>query len=170
VRWNRGLLTPSIGRRGSSSGLGLDSVVRVARFVRFVALATLPLLAGCEMTPAPAAKTPAAAIVWRSLGTWSGRGDRQTESFTVETGALRLRWETKDDNPPGAGRFRVSLYSAISGRPLQTIVDREGVGADTAYLEDEPRVSYLVIESAQVEWTAVLEEAVPTVGGGPSPP
>ena len=28
-----------------------------------------------------------------TLGTWSGRGDRQTDSFDVATGALRLRWE-----------------------------------------------------------------------------
>jgi hypothetical protein len=40
-------------------------------------------------------------------------------------------------------------------------VEHKGTGAGTAYVEDEPRVSYLVIEStAAVEWTAVLDEAV----------
>ena len=37
-------------------------------------------------------------------------------------------------------------------------------GSDAVYLEDEPRLSYLVIESQHVEWTATLEEAVPVVG------
>jgi uncharacterized protein (TIGR02246 family) len=122
--------------------------------------------AGCETrgrTP-PSARASGVSTVWRSIGTWSGRGNRQTESFTVETGALRLRWETRNERAPGAGTFRVSLHSAISGRPLQTIVERAGPGADTAYLEDDPRVSYLVIESNDIDWIATLEEAVPTSG------
>ena len=94
------------------------------------------------------------------MGTWSGRGNSQTASFTVETGALRLRWEVRNESAPGAGRFRVSLHSAISGRPLQVIVDHTGVGSDVSYLEDEPRVSYLVIESENVDWSTTLEEAV----------
>jgi hypothetical protein len=115
-------------------------------------------------------KAAADTIVWRSVGTWSGRGNRQTESFDVTTGALRLRWETRGAatpgtvSSPGDGRFRVSLYSSISGRPLQVVVDRSGPGADTAYVEDDPRVSYLVIESDQLEWTATLEEAVGSTG------
>lgn len=107
-------------------------------------------------------------IVWRTIGSWSGRGNTQTGSFTVDTGALRLTWSTKNETAPGAGRFRVALHSAISGRPLQTIVDRAGVAVDIAYFEDDPRVSYLVIESANVDWTATLEEGV-TVDGGGSP-
>lgn len=84
----------------------------------------------------------------------------QTGSFDVTTGALRLRWETRGERAPGDGAFRVSLHSAISGRTLQTVVDTTGIGADTAYLEDEPRVSYLVVESHNLEWTATLEELV----------
>jgi hypothetical protein len=95
----------------------------------------------CETPPARAEQTaPAVVTTWRPLGNWSGRGDRQSESFDVITGALRLRWETRAGSEPGPGRFRVTLYSAISGRPLQVIVDRQGPGADTAFVEDEPRV------------------------------
>lgn len=79
----------------------------------------------------------------------------------METGALRLQWETRTERPPGAGTFRVSLHSAISGRPLQVVVDRLGVGRDTADIEDEPRVCYLVVQSAGVDWTLRLEEAIP---------
>jgi len=143
--------------------------------VRFaiVGLSLLALVSfgpGCDGAVArvePSTSAPADSTVWRALGTWSGRGDRQTESFDVVTGALRLRWQTRDGSPPAQGRFRVSLYSAISGRPLQVVVDRQGAGADTAYVEDEPRVSYLVIESDQLEWTATLDEAVGSTRGSP---
>ena len=75
------------------------------------------------------------------------------------TGALRLRWETRATSRAGGGHFRVWLHSAISGRPLQLVVDKAGAGAGTAYVADDPRVSYLVVESEQVDWTATLDEA-----------
>lgn len=39
----------------------------------------------------PAQKTETK-VAWRTVGSWSGRGNRQTESFTSESGALRVRW------------------------------------------------------------------------------
>ena len=121
---------------------------------------TLATCVACDARTASREPRPSSTTVWRSMGAWSGRGNSQTASFTVETGALRLRWETRNESAPGAGRFRVSLHSAISGRPLQVIVDRTGVGSDVSYLQDEPRVSYLVVESEHVDWMATLEEAV----------
>ncbi len=94
------------------------------------------------------------------MGTWAGDGDRQTESFDVATGTLKLVWETSNEGVPGAGTLRVELYSAISGRPLQTIVDTTGLGVDSIYVADEPRVSYLVIDAEGVDWRVRLEEAV----------
>lgn len=101
---------------------------------------------------------------WHELGTWEGSGDRQTESFDVASGTLKLAWETSNERSPGAGRLRVHLHSSISGRPLQTIVDTTGAVVDSAYVADEPRVSYLVIESDGIDWRLRLEEAVR--GGG----
>lgn len=125
-----------------------------------VLVGVVVVCAACQpRTPAPD-RTETARVAWRVIGTWSGRGNSQTESFTVETGALRLRWETRNESTPGAGRLRVSLHSAISGRPLQTVIEHTGVGSDTAFLQDDPRVSYLVIDSRDVDWTATLEEAV----------
>ena len=95
--------------------------------------------------------------VWRPLGTWSGRGNRQSDSFDVATGALTLALGGR--GAPRRGRLRVSLHSAISGRPLQTVLDVRGGGGADVYFEDEPRVSYLVIESDQVDWRVTLEEA-----------
>jgi len=128
-----------------------------------LAVTVLAGVAGACRDAAPvnaAAKTTTEGTpVWRQLGTWSGAGDRQTDSFDVATGALQLRWEARETTP-GAGRLTVSLHSAISGRPLQTVLDVRGGGAAHVYVADEPRVSYLVVESAGVDWRLELLEQV----------
>ena len=137
---------------------------RGAAVVVLLAVA-LSISSGCEAPPARAAQAPPAradqaapgATTWRTLGTWTGTGSRQTESFDVTTGALRLRWETRA-SAAGAGSFRVWLHSAISGRPLQMLVEQVGAGTGTAHVADDPRVSYLVVEAEGVTWTAALDE------------
>ena len=116
---------------------------------------------GCRSEPpdhAPDASSPAA-VTWREIGRWSGRLSQQTESFEVSTAAMRLRWQTTNETSPGAGRLTVTLHSAASGRPIQTIVDARGAGSGTAEVADEPRWSYFVIEAEDVEWQATLEQA-----------
>jgi len=95
----------------------------------------------------------ASTLRWKELGAWSDRGDRQTESFDVTTGSLRLVWQSE-------GRLRVTLHSSISGRPLDTVVDVAGAAADTARFAAEPRVAYLLIEADQAGWSLTLEEGV----------
>lgn len=104
----------------------------------------------------------AAAIAWREIGTWSGGLSRQTESFEVSTAAMRLRWQTTRETTPGAGRLTVTLHSAVSGRPLQTIVDAHGVASATVNIADEPRWSYFAIEATNVEWQMTLEQGFAT--------
>jgi hypothetical protein len=58
------------------------------------------------------------------------------------------------------GRFKLTLHSAISGRPLETIADVDRAGADTVRVAAEPRVAYLLIESDQLGWSITLEEGV----------
>jgi hypothetical protein len=109
--------------------------------------------------PAAVAPPPAAAdIEWREVGSWSGRSGRQTESFEVSLTALRLRWKTTRETAPGAGRFTVTLHSAVSGRPIQTLVEARGVGADTVNVADEPRWSHFVVDAADVDWEMTLEQ------------
>lgn len=111
--------------------------------------------------PSHVAERPAAAeITWREIGTWSGRLSQQTESFEVSLAAMRLRWRTTSETAPGAGRLTVTLHSAASGRPIQTIVEARGVSAGAVDVADEPRWSYFVIEAANVEWQATLEQGV----------
>ena len=124
-----------------------------------VSLLALPVMAGgCAAPPARAEQADGTA--WRALGTWTGTGNRQTESFDVVTGALRLRWAATATGVGGVGHFRVWLYSAISGRPLQLVVDSPGAGSGVAHAADDPRVSYLMIDAEGVAWTATLDEAV----------
>jgi hypothetical protein len=133
------------------------SRVLAAGFV--VVLAVLP--AACRSEPRTAASPGSAPpFVWRPIGSWSGRLGQQTESFEVSTTPMRLRWQTTSETSPGAGRLTVTLHSAASGRPIQTIVEARGVGSATVDVADEPRWSYFVIEAANVQWQVTLEQGV----------
>lgn len=134
-------------------------------------LVALLLLIACESPQEEPAPPVAAATFWHALGSWSGSGDRQTESFDVTTGSMRLTWEALQEGPPSTNHFRVSLHSAISGRPLQTIIDTQEAGTGTVDLGATPRVAYLLVESEQIRWRVTLEEAVPrSPVGGSTPP
>ena len=98
-------------------------------------------------------------IAWHQVGSWSGRGNRQTESFTSDTGALRIRWETTHEAAPGQGTFHLRAHSAISGRVLQEVVDERGPGSGIGYVQQDPHVFYMVVESDQLDWAFTVEEA-----------
>jgi hypothetical protein len=61
-------------------------------------------------------------VGWRPLGSWTGRGSSQTESFQLESGEVRLRWQTTNEKSPGTGTFVVGVHSAVSGRLLDQAV------------------------------------------------
>jgi hypothetical protein len=107
---------------------------------------------------APRAQT--STVVWRKLGSWSGHGPMQTDPFISDTGSLRLQWETRNETGTGAGIFRVTVHSDVSGRPLLLAVDARGVGRDTAYVTEDPRSFFLSVESANLDWTLMAEEGV----------
>jgi hypothetical protein len=117
------------------------------------------LLAGACGAP-PTEDVPKEVVVWKNLGTWSGRGNAQTESFLGLTGALRMHWQTRNEAPKGTGTFRLILQSAISGRALQDTVDEKGLGEGTAYVAEDPRVFYISVESANLDWSFTVEEAL----------
>ncbi len=103
-------------------------------------------------------------VGWRQLGTWSGRGNAQTGSFTSDTGALRVRWEATtpqgDVAEVAAPTFRVAAHSAISGRLLQPVVDHAGAGRGVDYVQQDPHVFFMVVESSHLNWTVTVEEAI----------
>jgi hypothetical protein len=54
----------------------------------------------------------------------------------------------------------VTVNSAVSGRPLELVVDHRGNGHGIAYVNEDPRLFHLVIESGNVDWSVAIEEAV----------
>ncbi len=99
-------------------------------------------------------------IGWRFVESWSGRGDSQTDSFDIQSGAFRIKWETSRESAPGAGVFRVMVHSGVSSRPITLAVDHTGAGRDIAYVRDDPRPYFLVITSRNIDWSIRVEEAV----------
>jgi hypothetical protein len=125
-------------------------------------LAGVVLLTPSCADDAARARTPA--VVWRKLGSWSGRGSTQTDPFISNTGSLRLHWETRNEAAPGTGIFRVTVHSDVSGRPLVQAVDARGVGRDTTHVSEDPRSFFLAVESANLDWTLAAEEGVAATG------
>jgi hypothetical protein len=111
-------------------------------------------------------------VIWEHLGSWSGRGSSQTESFTGQTGAFRIKWDaragTKSQGkapigkPALPGTFKLTVHSSISGRPLQVAVDQQGPGADTAYVNEDPRIFFAVVDASNIEWSFSVDEAIGT--------
>ena len=114
--------------------------------------------AGCGRKSEPEPK--ALAVGWRFIESWTGQGDTQTDSFDVESGAFRIKWETSHETAPGTGTFQIEVHSGVSSRPIAMAVEHRGVGHDIAYVRDDPRPYYLVITSQNVDWSVRVEEAV----------
>jgi len=155
---------PQASRRVQLRPIALDGAMRIGLCL-LIALAAWMLI-GCRSESQTPVKP--GTVGWRPIGEWSGRENTQTESFNIESGQLRIKWETKNETSPGAGRFKVMVQSAVSGRPIALAVQHLGVGKDTAYVSDEPRLYFLLIESSGIDWTVKVEEAV--VAAGPSRP
>ena len=134
------------------------TVTSSSRALRFVLILAALLTASCGSQTKPEAKP--LTVGWRPVGTWSGHGNEQTDSFNIESGQFRVKWETRNEMPPGAGTFRVVAHSGVSGRPIAPVVEHSGVGRNTAYVSDEPRPYFLVIESANVDWSVTVQEGV----------
>ena len=130
---------------------------RIALSLLSLALLTL-FLPGCDRG-SPRASS-AVELRWKEVGSWRGHGDLQTEAFTSDTGGFRVRWETRGESPPGAGRMRVVFHSGDSGREIMEAVDTHGNGSGTAEVGDRPRWYFLTIESANLDWTVTVEEPV----------
>jgi hypothetical protein len=97
-------------------------------------------------------------MIWEHAGSWSGRGNFETNSFPASGGYLRFTWETSNETKPGEGRFKLFLGSSISGRLIQVVVDSKGASHDVAYVSEEARTFYLKVESANEDWKVTVDE------------
>ena len=84
----------------------------------------------------------------------------QTEAFISDSGSLRIVWETRNETAPGRGTFKITLHSGVSGRPLLEAVEHHGVGHDVAYVNEDPREFFLLVESSDLDWLVSVSEAV----------
>lgn len=123
-----------------------------------LALVVAALLVGaCTSQPKPARQ---AVVGWRPLGTWSGHGNMQTDSFNIEGSQWRVKWTTTNEKPAGTGTFRATVHSAVSGRPLGLAVEHTGPGHGVAVVNEDPRLFFLDIESSHIDWSVSVEEGV----------
>jgi hypothetical protein len=56
--------------------------------------------------------------------------------------------------------LRITAHSAISGRILQQVIDRQGPGSGVDYVSQDPHVFYMSVESAGLEWTIAVDEGI----------
>jgi hypothetical protein len=132
-----------------------------AKGMKIVVLAAAFLLASCR--PQPQAVRKPAELGWLPVISFSGRGSTQTDSFNIGSGQWRIKWQTSHEQAPGKGTFRVIVHSLVSGRFVSVSVDHEGEGSGVAYVTEDPRQFFLVIESSGVDWNVWVEEGV--IGG-----
>ena len=122
--------------------------------VSFLTAVAFLLPACTQPPPKPAEQT----VIWDHAGSWSGRGNLETNSFPASSGYLRFTWETSNETKPGEGRFKLILGSSISGRLIQVVVDSQGASRDVSYVSEEPRTFYLKVESANEDWKVTVDE------------
>jgi hypothetical protein len=145
----------------------MDALANLRTNLRTAVAATLLAATACQSHSTTQPVEPTAVTVgWRPLESFSGRGSTQTQSFDIGSGQWRIKWEAKNEMPPGAGTLQVTVHSAVSGRPLEVAVDHRGPGHGIAYVNEDPRLFHLVIDSSNVDWTVAIEEAV--VGAVPA--
>jgi hypothetical protein len=130
--------------------------VECARRHNYVCAALIALAAvGC--TQKPSEPQPLTAVT-RSVGSWEGRGTATVGDVNSDTGRLRISWETSNESAPGAGTFKLTLRSGVSGRTIAVVADHRGVGTGTVDTDEGPRTYDFLVESANVDWKFRVEE------------
>ena len=123
----------------------------------------LLLAPGCS--PTPTEPKPIVAVT-RTVGSWHGRGTRTVGDVPSETGRFRIHWQTSNESPAGAGTFKLTLRSAISGRTIGIVANTTGMSAGTADFDEGPRTYDFLVESANVDWTFRVEETLGEFANG----
>jgi hypothetical protein len=126
---------------------------------RLVLVGAAALVVACGSPPAE--RVPARAVVARPVGTWRGTGNQTIGDVMLASGRFRVRWKTEHERPAGAGTFRLTARSSVSGRPLQQVADHRGEGEGASDFDEEDRRTYdFTIESQNVEWSVTVEDLV----------
>ena len=74
---------------------------------------------------------------------------------------MRILWEAKASGPTSSsGTLRLTIHSAISGRPLLVALDQKGPGKGTAFVGEDPRVFFAEVVSKELDWSFTVQERV----------
>ena len=122
-----------------------------------LSLAAVMLTGACRTESKPANQVRQ--IGWLPIVKFSGNGSLQTDSFDITSGEWRIKWSAINEKPPGAGTLKITVHSEISGRPLMVALDQKGTGHGTAYINEDPRLYHLVVDSTGVDWNLAIEQA-----------
>jgi len=122
-----------------------------------IALAAV-LCAGCTTATEEGGRR--AVATWRSIQSWSGRGDAQLATFPTGGGPLRFHWQAVSHENASSGKFRIRLHSADSGRALADVADQQGGGDGRTDIIDDHQRFYLSVEAADFDWSIRVEEAI----------
>jgi hypothetical protein len=133
-------------------------------FVIFVVFVSFVLHFGCGSKPSQ--DTPRVSVT-REVGSWSGRGTSTVGDVNSDTGRLRITWQTTNEAPAGAGSFKLTLRSGVSGRTIAVVADHRGVGTGTVETDEGPRTYDFLVESANVDWKFTVEETTSERATGP---
>ena len=115
-----------------------------------LSLAAILLTGACRTGSKPA--NQARQVGWLPIVKFSGAGSSQTDSFDISSGEWRIKWSATNEKPPGAGTLKITVHSEISGRPLMVALDQKGAGHGIAYINEDPRLYHLVVDSTGVDW------------------
>ena len=119
---------------------------------------------------APPSQPKPIIAVTRTVGSWQGRGTTTVGDVPSETGRFTIFWQTANETAPGAGTFKLTLRSAISGRTIGIVADTKGMGSGTADFDEGPRTYDFLVESANVDWSFRVEETSGEFAARPGPP
>jgi hypothetical protein len=101
---------------------------------------------------------PPATSTWRPIGSWSGNGAKNTETFTVNAREWRLVWEASGDGRV-AGIMQVFAYkgdSELPEVPVNTQLEGSAAKRDVSYLRGAGPWHMTI--NAMGEWRLRAEE------------
>jgi hypothetical protein len=143
------------GDADEQSKLTMKSIRATFGFARFVGFCFVLFVVGCGSHPS---ENKPIVPVTRQVGSWQGRGTATVGDVNSDTGRLRITWQTANESPAGAGTFKLTLRSGVSGRTIGIVVDHKGPGTGTAEFDEGPRTYDFLVESANVDWSFRVEE------------
>jgi hypothetical protein len=124
--------------------------------MKILLLACVLTMSACQSTSKTAPKQDE--MGWSPVASWSGHANYQTDSFNIDTGQWRIKWEARPVQSTGKSNFRVTVHSSVSGRFVTVAVDEQGAGSGIAYVSEDPREFFLDVDSSGVEWKIEVEE------------